>query len=179
MFCDILSIFDSFCVKKNLVNSSKNCTFAQNLHSICRKVVMKSFLEDTIYVGIWSGGLLYGSFRAVFENKMTYNFHSLSMAQACDEYVFPMLMAMLLFLFDVIYNALGDFSNGRQPRIIGLLICLCVFIGSFIFTLLYDNASLVEKSFWTAWGALTLMKYFSTHNSGNVMAPIASLPNNN
>ena len=120
-------------------------------------------ITDLIYVFIWSAGLLYASFHKVFEGVMNYNVASLTLPEIREQYIFPMVMALLLFLFDAIYSLEVDLEEGRSSHTIYLWICLCAFLIGFLLNIMYESECYSYIPFWISWIALTVMKFFSTN----------------
>jgi len=138
------------------------------------------FVTDLIYVFMWSLGLLYASFHTVFEGTSPSTLCLKPLPALLENYIFPMSMAMILFLLDCIYNLLKAAVN-LKFELVAFLVLFILFWLFFLFTLMYrDDAAFSNWSFWVAWVCLALMKFLTTHCSSlsENYYPSVHLPNN-
>lgn len=106
------------------------------------------------YVFLWSAGLFAASFYT-FCGKFNFAAMSdISAREMAEEYLFPLFMAMALFLLDALHEMN---ANNRQftPVYFG---CFIFFILSTIFSILVNSVLFGWILFIVAWMALTVLK---------------------
>lgn len=121
----------------------------------------KRLIVKIIYVMIWSLGLLYASFPKFFlkgKNGLSWEFQETMDNVTKTEYIFPYIMAMLLFLIDVIYSFILEKWRGKENRIIETLIGVSAFMFCFIMSLSYGEWIF----FIIGWFCLTIIKFLKT-----------------
>ena len=121
----------------------------------------KCLIVRIIYVLIWSFGLLYASFPKFFlkgGNGISWGFQETMDNVTKTEYIFPYIMAMLLFLIDVIYSFILEKWRGKENRIIETLIGVSAFMFCFIMSLSYGKWIF----FIIGWFCLTIIKFLKT-----------------
>ena len=111
-----------------------------------------------IYVLVWSLGLLYASFSDFFVGEMNWTFQETMNNDAKETYIFPYIMAMLLFLIDTIYAFVLEKYSGKESRTIETLIGLAAFLFCFLMSLSYGK----WVFFIVGWVVLTLIKLIKT-----------------
>lgn len=120
----------------------------------------KSFYFDKLtlnkisYIIIWSGALFVATFYAFFGD---FDFASMKTMTALDmatKYLFPLFMAMALFLIDAQYVMV---TEGRQFTIT-YSICFICFIIATVLSILVNNVLWGWVLFIAAWIALTVLK---------------------
>lgn len=107
-----------------------------------------------IYVFLWSAGLFAASFYT-FCGK--FNFAAMSDISAmtmAKEYLFPLFMAMALFLLDALHEMN---ENNRQITPV-YFVCFILFILSTVFSILVNRVILGWGLFIIAWVSLTILK---------------------
>lgn len=118
-----------------------------------------SHLYKFAYILLWTLGLLFMTFRCVYEG----NFNFLEwkeVADIKDSYAFPMLMTMELFLIDVIYGLY--ISPKRYIDSFTELILVTIFMFLFAFSLFFECNDLKILCFILSWLVLGYMKYLMT-----------------
>lgn len=118
------------------------------------------------YIISWSLGLLYATFPHLFDGEMSFDLRTMSLIEACDTYIFPFVMAMILFLIDVIYGYLQEMTDGHYTHVIGVIFFLIIFLLGFVFSICVKNPNIARICFIISWLSLSIMKYLKTefHN---------------
>lgn len=114
------------------------------------------------YITSWSLGLLYATFPHLFDGGMTFNFSKMSLIQAGEAYIFPLVMAMVLFLVDVIYGYIREMCDGQYTHVISVLIFLILFLLGFVFSMTFENQNVSFGCFIISWLSLSIMKFLKT-----------------
>lgn len=128
---------------------------------------IKRLIVKIIYVLIWSLGLLYASFPKFFmkgNDGISWGFQETMNNVTKTDYIFPYIMAMLLFLIDVIYSFILEKWRGKESRIIETLIGVSAFMFCFIMSLSYGK----WVFFIIGWVCLTAIKFLKT-DSGTLL----------
>ena len=139
----------------------KDCNFA----SLIEVNMVKKF----IYVIGWSLGLLFASFPDMFKGKMNFNMSDLSMGEVNENYLYPLFMALSLFVADVCYVFEQEKAEGGGKHITGVLILVCVFLFGAIYSTSSNTCPCV--GFIIAWIALNIMKLLKTNKCMKVKKP--------
>ena len=114
------------------------------------------------YIICWSLGLLYATFPHFFDGEMTFDIRSKTMADACDYYIFPFTMVMVLFLLDVNYGYVKEKLDGQYTNVIGVISCLIVFLLGFVFSIYFVDPLWARICFIISWLSLSVMKLLKT-----------------
>lgn len=128
---------------------------------------IKRLIVKIIYVLIWSLGLLYASFPKFFmkgNDGISWGFQETMNNVTKTDYIFPYIMAMLLFLIDAIYSFILEKWRGKESRIIETLIGVSAFMFCFIMSLSYGK----WVFFIIGWVCLTAIKFLKT-DSGTLL----------
>lgn len=119
-------------------------------------------VKKVIYVLGWSMGLLFATFPDLFKGELDFHMSEMMMKDVCEVYMFPLLMALSLFVVDVWYVFEQERSQRSQEPtyVIGVI----AMIGAFLFGLLYTVSSQPCPiiGFIVSWIALTIMKFIKT-----------------
>lgn len=129
---------------------------------------LKRLISSILYTAVWSIGLLYASFPGFFSKKgLDWSFQTVisgDIDSSCipvsvmPDYIFPYIMAMLLFLVDVIYSCVLDKLNGKESRIIAVLAGYAGFTLCFLLSLSRGKGVF----FILGWSCLTIVKLLKT-----------------
>ena len=119
-------------------------------------------IKKTIYLIGWSLGLLFATFPDFFQGKMNFQMSELPMKEIYKPYLFPMIMALSLFVSDVCYVFEQEKSTNcnKQTYITEVLLLICVFLLGLTYSISGSNNSCI--GFIVAWIALTIMKFLKT-----------------
>lgn len=119
-------------------------------------------VKKLIYVVGWSAALFLATFPNLIMGKMSLNFSVMEFSEVRDTYMFPILMAMALFVGDTVYIFIQEKYEGKeQKHVVWVIVMLCVYLFSFIFSL-YGNGKFGYIGLICAWSALTIMKFLKT-----------------
>lgn len=114
------------------------------------------------YIISWSVGLLYATFPHFFDGKMSFDLRNMTMTEACDTYIFPFVMAMVLFLIDVIYGYIKEMICGHYSHVIGVISFLVLFLLGFILSISVKDPATARICFILSWVCLSVMKFMKT-----------------
>lgn len=119
-------------------------------------------IKKTIYVIGWSLGLLFATFPDFFQGNMNFELSDLPMKDIYKPYLFPLIMALSLFVSDVCYVFEQEKSaNCNTPKhITEILVLICVFLFGLTYSISSNDNSCI--GFIVAWIALTIMKFLKT-----------------
>jgi len=133
-------------------------------------------IQDLIYVISWTGGLLIGAFPKILEENFLSNLWlQKDFGTIYASFIFPMSMAMILFIVDVIYQIFRTTQLQKNE----IVLCLMFFLGFWICTMLpigYENAN-KTVFFYIAWIMLFFMKYTTILYSDQQSIPKGDTPN--
>lgn len=128
-----------------------------SLHGKDEKMVKKF-----IYVVGWSMALFVATFPNLIMGKMNLNFSAMEFSEVRDTYMFPIVMAMALFVGDAAYIFIQEKCEGKeQKHIVLVIVMICIYLFSFIFSL-YGNEKYGYIGLICAWVSLTIMKFLKT-----------------
>lgn len=114
----------------------------------------------TIYCIIWSVALWVATFYPLLNESNVFVFKGKLLLDVAQSHIFPMVMAMTLYLGDVLYHLLRN--DCQHNILIWVLGTIIVFMIAFVLSLL-ANCNLAGWFFFiVAWGALTVLKYKTT-----------------
>lgn len=86
----------------------------------------------------------------------------MSLVEACESYIFPFIMAMILFLVDVVYGYIKDMCDGQYTHVIGVIVFLILFLLGFVFSVSVQNQNTARVCFIISWVSLSVMKFLKT-----------------
>lgn len=121
-------------------------TITGNIDGVC--------IRKLFYVILWSSGLFVATFYTLFG---TFSFATMSIMSALEmakQYLFPLFLAMALFLLDANYVM---FTEGRQISSV-YSVCFICFLLFTVTSILVNNAVWGWIFFLGAWLALTVLK---------------------
>ena len=114
------------------------------------------------YIISWSIGLLYATFPHFFAGEMSFDYRNLTLGEACDTFIFPFVMAMVLFLVDVIYGYVKEMIDGRYTHVISVITFLVLFLLDFVISISSENPNTARFCFIISWVCLSVMKFLKT-----------------
>lgn len=119
--------------------------------------------KKIIYCTLWSVALFVATFYGIIGQEAAFLFNGKEMLDVASSHIFPMIMAMVLYLWDVMYSvSLKRDINGGL--IIGILGTIILFMGMFVFSLLVNNNFWGWTLFIAAWLSLTVLKFITTED---------------
>lgn len=115
---------------------------------------------------MWSIALFVSTFYSIIGQKYAFDFNGKLLLDVALSHIFPMIMAMTLYLIDVTYTALlGKINNNL---IIWVLITVIAFMGCFVASLLVNDNFWGWCSFLIAWASLTILKFVTTDEAESI-----------
>ncbi len=112
-----------------------------------------NFWTRLIYVIIWSLVLLYATFHSMFENRNYFDFQNDWNIHA-KEYIAAMILTMMIFIIDAVYNQFLTKKDNSAPILIGFV--------SFFFFMLLSLSYGRGLFFLIGWIILTWIKFYTT-----------------
>ena len=126
-------------------------------------------LSRAIYTLIWSMLLLYATFPKFFDGTMDFSFQK-NWNEGAREYSYLLIMAIILYLLDVVYNFIKADKKHFVPVIVIGVICILLF---YLFSLQFGG----PLFFLAAWCILATMKFLTTepvsHNDSGVFNSVS------
>mgnify|MGYP004580331011 CR=1 FL=1 len=120
-------------------------------------------IMKTIYCLLWSVALFVATFYTIIGQDNAFVFDKKLLLEVANSHIFPMMMAMVLYLWDVLYNVSLQKSN-NDHLIIWILGTIIVFLGGFVFSLLVNDNFWGWSLFGIAWLSLTVLKFVTTED---------------
>lgn len=120
-------------------------------------------IKKTIYCLLWSVALFVATFYTLIGQDNAFVFDKKLLLEVANSHIFPMMMAMVLYLWDVLYNVSLQKSN-NDHLIIWILGTIIVFLGGFVFSLLVNDNFWGWSLFGIAWLSLTVLKFVTTED---------------
>ena len=120
-------------------------------------------IKKTIYCLLWSVALFVATFYTLIGQDNAFVFDERLLLEVANSHIFPMMMAMVLYLWDVLYNVSLQKSN-NDHLIIWILGTIIVFLGGFVFSLLVNDNFWGWSLFGIAWLSLTVLKFVTTED---------------
>lgn len=119
-------------------------------------------VKKIIYCTLWSMALFVATFYSIIGQESAFVFDGKLLRDVALSHIFPMIMAMTLYLVDVTYTALlGKITNNL---VIWVLITVIVFMGGFVASILVNNNFWGWSLFGIAWLSLTVLKFVTTED---------------
>lgn len=152
--CVILSMFTIKKLQMILMKAKKYVILMPRKMNMVKKL---------IYCFLWSVALFVATFYGIIDQDSAFLFKEKLLLDVARSHIFPMIMAMVLYLWDVMYNVSlkKDINGGLIFWILGTNI---LFMGTFVFSLLVNNNFWGWTLFGIAWLSLTVLKYKTTED---------------
>lgn len=124
-------------------------------------------IKKTIYCVLWSMALFVATFYSVIDQDSAFVFDGKLLLDVASSHIFPMIMAMTLYLFDVMYSAsLRKSSN--ENLVMWILGTIIVFMGGFVASILVNDNFWGWFLFCVAWLSLTILKFVTTEDEESI-----------
>lgn len=120
-------------------------------------------IKKIVYLLFWSLGLLWATFPDLFTGEMDFNFKQMEGAVFFQKYMFPLLMVLLLYMFDVIYAFHLESADGEPTKALPVYIFTAGFLLCFILSVAFSGTVFALLLFVLSWLCLIGMKYFKTN----------------
>ena len=123
---------------------------------------MKEKIGKIIYVAIWTIVMCYASFNIVFKKGFEFILNCEKTDDLLTRYIFPLFVAVGLYIIDDIYNALLLFKQDRPFHSIVILVSLLGLFVGFLFSVYAGALWLRVLMFILVWISLGFLKYYET-----------------
>lgn len=121
-----------------------------------------------LYCAMWSIGLFVATFYGLLGQENVFDFTGKGLLPVAQSHIFPMVMAMALFLLDVLY---GSITKGESDRLVfWTLLMVITFMVTFVLSLLVNHNVAGWILFVLAWISLTILKVKTT-DGGKKLCP--------
>lgn len=117
-----------------------------------------------IYCVCWSIGLFFATFYSLFNEESVFNFSEKQLLPVAKSIIMPMIMAMALYLCDVIYNNFHIKQTTDRHQVFWILLSITLFMVLFVFSLLVNKNIVGWLLFIFSWLCLLLLKFKTTES---------------
>ena len=124
-------------------------------------------IKKLSYCIMWSTALFVTTFYSIIGQDSAFYFEGKSFLYVANSHIFPMIMAMTLYLFDVMYS-LSVKKSSNDNIIMWILGTIIVFMGGFVASLLVNDNKGGWALFIVAWASLTVLKFVTTEGRESV-----------
>lgn len=128
--------------------------------------------KKVLYCGMWSVALFVSTFYSLLGKEQRFDFEGKLLLDVAQSHIFPMIMAMTLYLMDVMYAISLRKTNG-EGLTMWLLGTIIVFLLSFVFALMVNSNLWGWMLFIVAWLSLTVLKFVTTEEGESMPYIIA------
>lgn len=113
---------------------------------------------------MWSVGLFVATFYSLLgQDSEAFEFTGKELLTIAQSHIMPMIMAMALYLWDVLYGLSLHKVNNDQAMFWTLLMII-LFMVLFVFSMLANHNIVGWTLFMLSWLALTVLKYQTTED---------------
>lgn len=121
-------------------------------------------IKKCLYCVMWSVGLFVATFYSLFTLEgEAFNFSGKELLPIAQSHIIPMIMAMTLYLWDVLYNLSMQKTN-NDKSMFWILLMIIAFMVAFVFSMLVNYNVIGWGLFIISWLALTILKYQTTED---------------
>ena len=139
------------------------CIIAKIIVFLPKNCEMKFEIWKLIYCLLWSVALFVSTFYSLFNHvEKAFVFTDAKLLDVAQSHIMPLVMAMTLYIWDVVYNI--TLNNSSKQTIIPVLLSILVFLVMMVFSILVNNNIWGWGLFCLAWVALSFMKYATTES---------------
>ncbi|WP_297674445.1 hypothetical protein [uncultured Bacteroides sp.] len=126
-----------------------------------------------LYCILWSVGLFVATFYCLLaQDEEAFDFTGKELLPIAQSHIMPMIMAMALYLWDVLYSLSMQKMN-RDRSLFWILAMIIVFMITFVSSILVNCNVLGWVLFILSWLSLTILKYQTTENGQTFPYPIS------
>lgn len=126
-----------------------------------------------LYCILWSVGLFVATFYCLLaQDEEAFDFTGKELLPIAQSHIMPMIMAMALYLWDVLYS-LSMRKMNRDKSLFWILAMIIVFMITFVFSILVNCNVLGWVLFILSWLSLAILKYQTTENGQTLPYPIS------
>lgn len=122
-------------------------------------------IKKLIYCALWSVALFVSTFYSIIGKEFV--FDDKLLLDVAKSHIFPMVMAMTLYLVDIMYSLSIKKSN-NDNIILWILGTIIVFMCSFVVSLLVNTNFWGWTLFIVAWLSLTSLKFVTTEDEESI-----------
>ena len=124
---------------------------------------MKFEIWKLTYCLLWSVALFVSTFYSLFDHvEKAFVFTDAKLLDVAQSHIMPLVMAMTLYIWDVVYNI--TLNNSSKQTVIPVLLSIVIFFVMMVFSILVNNNIWGWVLFCLAWVALSFMKYATTES---------------
>jgi len=131
----------------------------------------KDLIIKVLYVLVWSLGLMFATFPNLISGEMKFDFQNNLNNDAVMKYIFPFIMAMAIYLIDVLYVSMAEERSGNYKGVTLSWALLGGFLLFFVFSLLGGKCLF----FVLGWLCLTALKFIKTDTLPPAVYPTVSI----
>lgn len=124
-------------------------------------------IKKIIYCTLWSIALFVSTFYSIICKEHSFVFDGKMLLDIASSHILPMVMAMTLYLLDVMYG-LSIKKSDNANLIQWILGTIIVFMGCFVTSLLVNDNIWGWFFFCIAWLSLTVLKFQTTEGKENI-----------
>lgn len=130
-------------------------------------------MSKCLYCILWSVGLFVATFYCLLaQDEEAFDFTGKELLPIAQSHIMPMIMAMALYLWDVLYS-LSMRKMNRDKSLFWILAMIIVFMITFVFSILVNCNVLGWVLFILSWLSLAILKYQTTENGQTLPYPIS------
>lgn len=120
--------------------------------------------KKLLYCTMWSVGLFVATFYSLLgQEGEVFDFTGKQLLTIAQSHIMPMIMAMALYLWDVLYSISLHKVNNDQSMFWTLLMII-LFMVLFVFSMLANHNTIGWGLFLLSWLSLTILKYKTTED---------------
>lgn len=116
-----------------------------------------------MYCIIWSVALFVVTFYGLLSQEKAFDFTGKDLLPVAQTHIMPMIMAMTLYLWDVLYNVSMRRLNDEKSTF-WILLMIILFLGFFVFSILVNDNTIGWILFIGSWLSLTMLKFKTTES---------------
>lgn len=131
----------------------------------------KELIIKILYVLIWSLGLMFATFPYLISGEMKFDFQNNLDNDTLMKYIFPFIMAMAIYLIDVLYVSMAEERSGNYKGVTVSWALLGGFLLFFVFSLLGGKCLF----FILGWLCLSALKFIKTDMLPPAVYPTVSI----
>lgn len=112
------------------------------------------------YCTLWSVGLFFATFFGlVVHGNAVFDFTDKQILPVAESLIMPMIMAWVLYLWDVLYAVSKQTGENRKESDFWMLLMIIIFLVCFVFSIIVNQNAIGWILFLVSWVALTVLKY--------------------
>lgn len=113
-----------------------------------------------IYCSLWSVGLFFATFFGLIAHgNAVFDFTDKKILPVAETLIMPMIMAWVLYLWDVLYAVSKQAGENRKESDFWMLLMIIIFLVCFVLSIIVNQNTIGWILFLVSWVALTVLKY--------------------